>query len=514
MFLVVGDEKQTKFHVRSMDDFRQLGFDWSKLQIVPDGSLDSAVRFEMGPVSPAGSRPSDVFFEPAEPGQNDANEGNNCKDPNAVVQHNVLVAGWVTEDIRWNPYNGAGFEDLSYGSVILDVQFIDRVYGPEGFSSLLDGATLPGSPGDGQVPRVTLAQDGEGITANSFSMSSPFNQQIFAGPLSLHVELNAWHTLPHTSVALRDISSGFFRFSGRGAAPAGWINLPMGATDPGGYQNDPLTTSNFQDQWFQEDPRFPSNDQGGRELGAGDYIVMWGTLYNDSPHGTDYWGQYYHGLGGYLEIHPWDWIGRAVSPRQRRAAYVTSIAVAADGTGQRTVDSDALPPFTDGVPIVSAADFAKLPDLRFTPDPTVVNDSSAETPSGIHIKVDMATAGRCFKTTYVETWAAEGLALSLSLDPPVLDCDKQVQFVVQAVDPSGEGVPGVPVMMDGNEIGKTGEQINETFKSTTTWVTEVGVDGKPRGHFEQTAPTVTLTVTSVGRKPSFMPLPLRVEGGA
>ncbi|WP_336855440.1 hypothetical protein [Sinomonas albida] len=491
MFLVVGDERQVKFHVRDPNDFGLLGFDWGKVQVVPDGTLAAAIRYDMGPFSPPGERTSDVFSLPLEPGTSIANGGNNCKDPSGMIRHNVLVAGWLSQDIEWNPTFGAGYEDINYGGVILDVEFLDRVYGPAGFSTLLNGAVLPGTP-EG-APSVTLAQDGVGITANSFSMSAPFNQQLTATALAVHVELNAWHVNSHTSTSLRNVTDGFYRYSGRGPAPNGWISLPIDATNPGGYQYNPLVVGNFEDQWFQEDPRFPSNDPGGRPLSKGDYVLIWGTLFNDGPHGVDVWGPLYPGLGGYLEIHPWDWIGRAIPPTQRKAAYVASAVVLPDGTGQMAIDVQVGPPFTDAIPIRGVSDLKVLPDERFTKNPGAVKDATTTVPNGIHISVGTDPANKSFKTTYVATWRAQGAPLTLTTDPAVLTCDRPQTFTVRAKDPLGTEVHGVPIIQSGNLIGYTGEPTTETFRSIRQ-VAGTGVDGK-HPLYEQVPPNVVLTVT-------------------
>src|SRR5579871_6847778 len=87
VYLVFGG---MKLWITSPPELFALGFDWSRVQVVPDGTLDAWPRATLGPFGITAA--SDVMFgDPASAGDS----ANNLKDSRAIIMRNILVAGWL-----------------------------------------------------------------------------------------------------------------------------------------------------------------------------------------------------------------------------------------------------------------------------------------------------------------------------------------------------------------------------------------------------------------------------------
>jgi hypothetical protein len=283
VYLVVGD---TKFWITDPVEFADLGFMWAKVRVVPDGALAHLTQKSLS-AGPA-TRPSDIFFDCGE--DYDAFDGKhyfNCHSSSHLVgrfgdpRSNVLVAGWLKR--YYVNAAGHGVEDVFY-DLFLDSRFLERMYGPEGVSNALVGAQYWGNP---RAPLPVPFADGTEVTCNSWTL--PWSA------FEIHGELNAWH---------QSTTGGLWtsHWEGRGPAPAGWVN--------------PLAVD--RDAWFP----FVTHSPDGRYLVTGAYVVMRGVLWQDHGHPpTD-------PFGGWLEMHPVDWVVHALEPSPSARQTVASITAA------------------------------------------------------------------------------------------------------------------------------------------------------------------------------------------
>jgi hypothetical protein len=324
VYLIVGD---TKFWITDGAEFDALGFDWSKVRVVADGSTSG---FKQQLLHAAGAtRPSDVFWD-----RTDGRSGIpafcfwNTKLSAFIVRKDILVAGWL----RGNPggasfpdvaYKANGIEDIHY-DIFLDAVFLDRMYGVDGLSKALVNAAWPGNPAS---PRPI-----------PFAPVPPFVWWILPDKINeLHGELNAWHA--------RGTMGGDPYWGAWGPPPAGWVN-------PSANWASPLPRD--ADAWFPFDPLDPQGtgrplrggtyDANESSLGdGGDYIVMRGTLWQENAHDVDAatataWNQappVNH--NGYGEMHPPDCIVRVGQPNLN--ARIT------------TTNTSPIPPGVTGPPI-------------------------------------------------------------------------------------------------------------------------------------------------------------------
>ena len=154
VYLVVGDKK---FWVESPAEMSVLGFEWGKVRVVSDHSLDHLTERRLN--APPRVRPSEVFFDCGN--DYDSIDGKhyfNCKESACIVHREVLVAGWLVNAAETGPAAAAwvnvqpqGVEDVHY-HLKLDPVFLDRVYGPGGLSRSLETAMCPANP-----PTVPIA---------------------------------------------------------------------------------------------------------------------------------------------------------------------------------------------------------------------------------------------------------------------------------------------------------------------------------------------------------------------
>lgn len=422
-----------KIHIPSATEFEALGLDWAKIQVVPDGALAPLPQTPYGPASPV--KPSDVFFDCSGRFSNnwgyedtyDAIDGRwywNCRAGPSIVRKNVLVAGWLKED----PFiNGDvhGVEDVIFDQFILDPDFIDRMYGPNGLSGALNNALLQGNPQPGtmQLPVLDLSPvDGSRrVTINSFLLPNNNGQ--------LHVETNAWHVQNTPPGPLPSFTR---HFRGRGTAPMLWTVIPMTYSYEEG--NPPQTvTKTDHDIWWAYNPLAPIAEP----LRQGDYVLMRGTLWQDGAHGDaepgtvdDPWDQgYTKNHAGWLELHPVDYIVKlnAPLPGQRRTAFKSARIYPPPGFADETLHI--FPAFDKFYPAFacSTLDAKKaqvhkvqrideLIDGRFT-DMATVPTYQVEN-NRDHVKVSIGvtpvlptTPIARFKGTFVVTWEIPGPAV-------------------------------------------------------------------------------------------------------
>jgi hypothetical protein len=327
LYLVVGD---SKFHIPPEEFFGSLGFKPEKVQLVAPGTLS---RFIDKPLRPApATRPSDVFFDCQGPDVL-GNLFYNCQDSHSILQRDIVVAGWLSARVENEPDSPSvnvannGIEDIHY-NLRLDPVFVDRMYGPDGISLRLDGKAFPGNPPEKATPVPFAAgpplQPG-GPNTNTFnSWTLPGNGE----NEDIHGELNVWHTRNTADIFHKAIV-------GRGPAPAGWRNLTLGTGDT--------------DAWFAFDPLNP--DGGPRPLQAGEYVIMRGTLWEDSTHGEvdALWDLGRTRNHGWLEMHPPDWVVRVRQPHPN--AHITRYRewvraeLASGATAQFDARANPGPPF-------------------------------------------------------------------------------------------------------------------------------------------------------------------------
>ena len=213
-YLAYGD---TAFRIMSNVDFANLGLRTDAVETVPDHTLDRLKKVDLG----AGPlmKPSEVFFYP---GADPVDHGS--KDARGKVSDHVLIAGWLKDAPFWNYAGQPWVEDVHYYPV-LDVDFIERLYGPDGISTKLRAAMLPGLPADGNFAGITPLPFGDrspaadGVryaSAGAFALAKsdddwePPDQSL--RHVALRVELNCWHVYDRTGTFGR---TGFYKIAGR-----------------------------------------------------------------------------------------------------------------------------------------------------------------------------------------------------------------------------------------------------------------------------------------------------------
>ena len=379
VFLAYGD---TKFHITSPDQMTALGLRWDAVEVVLDNSLDDLRRVELG-AGPA-VKPSQVF--PVQT-PNDYVPGE--KPISSIVRNDILVSGFLTSEPNWNyPNGGQPFvEDVLY-YLVLDVNFIDALYGPNGLSTALLDAHLPGylNPGDNRIPPALpfgdLPADANGnrfATVGGFilpSRNETTDQVTPGGGLcfpTLHMELNCWHVTQELGT-VRDIS-GVYRTEARGPAPAGWINVhedkvvgPITIATTTFLPFLPVQWSGVvTDCWWPFNPNNP--DGTGGDLKAYDNVLVCGTLFQDIAHDLNSaWDQKWAGDGGWLEIHPIDWMCRFQPPPATRTVHTIGLS-----TKTKYSDSGIMRPLPwNGTPVANQVPLgppAEIIDSRFTGGP-------------------------------------------------------------------------------------------------------------------------------------------------
>jgi hypothetical protein len=237
-------------------------------------------------------------------------EGDNTKEDgrakSQVIAKGVVLAGWLFEGDPATPYRNDGSEgqqiraneseDYHY-DFWLDNEFVSRNYGTPINLEPVRSAVVKGArsrlvdlrPG-WEFP---LLNDGR-INAASFT---------WPGSALFTAELNAWH------------------IADRGVPPAGWAGREPTEPDKDG------------NAWpFR--PRRPLGvDPDDPELATGEYVIVSGTLWQDTMHAGDdeigrfrrCWDDHFPGHGGWLELHPVDSVRRVDPPHPRIHAELVSV---------------------------------------------------------------------------------------------------------------------------------------------------------------------------------------------
>jgi hypothetical protein len=334
IYLILGN---TKFWITDPTEFGTLGFDWSKVRILVDGTLAGYTQ-QLLHATPA-TRPSDVFFDCGDVRNAPPWFGTfygNCKPSTSIVRKDVLIAGWirptsVDPSAPFVNYTGPGqsgiqgLEDIHY-NLWLDAVFIDRMYGLNGLSTALSNAVWPGDQPDGSPGPTTIPFATEPSVTPGGPMGASYNSFILPmNGVDVHGELNTWHvndTNPNTFFTVH--------WRGRGQQPASWVN--------------PLSQDN--DAWFPFNPLDP--EALGHSLTTNDYILMRGTLWQENSHGigANPWSSAPTiGHDGATEMHPPDWIVRTQEPGPNARITVGRAAPASqDVTGPQINASFSITP--------------------------------------------------------------------------------------------------------------------------------------------------------------------------
>lgn len=321
-------------------------------------------------------RPSDVFVD----------NSDNTKPDNhmetSIAARGVTLAGWLASPGRndgTSPRPTAS-EDWHY-DLFLDPDFIERNYAGGGIAvEPVKSAALPGHV----VPMIRgSATPIPLLSTNSAAPTSKPTAAAFtlAGMSHFVAELNAWHN-----------------WSGaRGPRPSGWMDDP-----------DPVK---YPDNAWPFDPRKGTGNAGGSDLQAGDYVIVSGTLWQDSSHTvggavTDVdrvrkcFDDRFKGHGGYLEIHPLDAV-RRVDPPSPRKHVVGMSACYPDRPDFDAAITHPQPPPGD----TYALKFDVIVDDRFTTSNAVraeVVDNSCPVPR-LRVTANVPGTGS-FNATYILWW--------------------------------------------------------------------------------------------------------------
>jgi hypothetical protein len=315
-------------------------------------------------------------------------EGDNSKPDgramSAIVARGVVLAGWVHKDMPMRNDGGPGVrpgesEDYHY-DLWLDNDFIVRNYTVG--STVLEpvaSAVIPGNPVPlfapfrPPVPRIPLVSSGI-INAATFTIP---------GSELLTAELNAWHK------------------ADRGAKPDGWVDDPDQQNYPG-------------NAWSFHPWRPLGVEEGGADLQASDYVIISGTLWEDTSHpgggdpndvGAQFrgcWDDKLRGHGGWLEIHPVDSIRVLRGPDRPAVRKHVVMRAACDPVRSRY--DEWLAPIEPPPTPNSALKFETLIDGRFTS--TNVDHSAVvepTCPTMLHARAAVGPGGM-FKASYVLWW--------------------------------------------------------------------------------------------------------------
>jgi hypothetical protein len=377
-----------KLWIESIDDFNALGLNLTKVRVVPRAVVEKlpAEPFSLPPTV----KPSDVHI-----GSNvDAGQ----KDVRSLIGRDILVAGWLLQPqgtrsvnggIAGNMGNGWGVEDIVYDNLLLDIGFLEAMYGWEGLSSNLRPAMLPGNP----LPPGVRLPFLDGFIVNSFSLPGDDRPPQH---LEIHVELNCWHE--ETRLGNWRTVVERYKIEGMGPHPDGWVQQ--------------WWHSDFTDCWWPFPPLNP--DARERDLEQGDYVLVRGALWQDGAHGSEpLWNSgRTRGQAGWLEIHPVDYMRRIPAPGLAKSGATESYA-----GGEGRVESHELPPESaSGVPLQVAAHESWM-DGRFSGAAFAV---PTVTDLGDRVRIDSPVnssgADIRFKAGHLITWGLPAPAVCSS-DP-------------------------------------------------------------------------------------------------
>ena len=343
----------------------QIGIQIRKISLdstLPSNQRETNIYARFAAVGPTGDpivakvEPSTVF--------DDGWNSKNSRDPGlwqahakqSIVARKVTLAGWLAKDFP-HRNNGGIFversdqsEDWQY-TIWLDPDFIERTYGGQQSAQPLAGTILPGNPTSCIIAMLNDCYPGGlldtryPIEANDIPLlSQAVVPDVGTFLLTNHhdftVELNAWHR------------------SRRGAPPAGWVGDP-----------DPA----YADNAWPFPPKLPFDDGSGRQLNEGDYVIVSGTLWQDSGHRPssgepdfdqrDCWFRSFPGQDGWLEIHPADMVRRVAAPKVRKHTQVVALCAPPNQTKSVTMDLVPFEPYDPSKPQLKWREYV---DPRFS----------------------------------------------------------------------------------------------------------------------------------------------------
>lgn len=368
--------------------------------------------------------PSAVFFDCNLSHGGVGNWNHTCKNGSSIVARDVALEGWLRGPSP-NYFGGNNdpiwVEDWHY-DFGPDPDFIEQMYGPNGaFSALGDNSLAsavivgnpPGTIADG-IRMSDLSATGQpiGITVNSFLQpdNRPDATDVTDNTAVMKAELNAWHSMDQDSPRC-GAWLGFCRhWIGRGPPPsAAWIALPQSAY-PAGV--DATAASNA---YWAYDPRLL---QQGTPLGAGEYVRMVGTLWQDADHaGVTRWYNVRPAFGGWMEIHPPDWIVRVNPPAVPKSLRVVELVT---GSAAHVVDSRTLTPADTPQPGQVLRCRERI-DGRFTWPASVVQHTATVSATDVTVQTTVravSAAGAStsqpgrFKAAYILWWEAGAVETS------------------------------------------------------------------------------------------------------
>jgi hypothetical protein len=318
---------------------------------------------------------SDVFDDTKEGSKGHGTTIRNWAE-HSIVARGIVVAGWLASDPVLNP-GSAGAEDEDedfHWDLWLDHDFIVRNYGKMPLDPIT-GATIPGHGRQEISPGTPISFAGsDSIGAHWFNTMTT---------AQLWTELNAYHERT------------------RGPRPAGWV------ADPTGRKNA-----------WPFDPYHPIDVPPGEQLKAGDYVIVSGTLWEDSGHlhcdrgdvacATDPVHQFaecvegvFPGHEGWLEIHPVDSIRRAESPFPRRHVEARSVC-----NPERSAINEFIPPLPPPPEYGDRAElkFQALVDTRFTSSNASHSEKiEPDCVTALHVTL-LAGQGGTARVVYILWW--------------------------------------------------------------------------------------------------------------
>jgi hypothetical protein len=338
----------------------------------------------------ANPRPSEVFVDSSD------NTKDDDRMEKAIVAQGVTLAGWLTGSPDEGPGRNDGTsagttasEDWHY-HIYLDPDFIDRNYGTSYPVEPIQSASLPGNVVPliaGAATPIPLVPAGTKPSAATFLLSG---SGIFG------VELNAWHE------------------SARGPKPSGWV------ADPDQFHHS--------DNAWPYNPSKGSNDPNGPDLQSGDYVIVSGTLWQDTAHTAGNadplhkcMDSRFKGHGGWLELHPVDTVRRVEGPPMRK--HVIGLArCGPDAQTLTTTLKHPLPPPDKNAQLM----FQVIVDSRFTSSGATHSESVNTTcePPMFSATID-ATPNGNYNAAYITWWQETssprtGTAICLPAINPVL----------------------------------------------------------------------------------------------
>jgi hypothetical protein len=361
------------------------------VDLVPYPSLD-CIDFPLTPLCMQNRsyplQPSEVFIDSTD----NTKEDNRMHD--SIVAYGVVLAGWLTERYFRNDGGESSHrtnesEDWHF-DLVLDNDFIVRNYGKVALEPITS-AKMPGNV-------VPLFEFGRGPVLPIQLVSGPVTASTFLmpGKNTFVVELNAWHV------------------ADRGQKPDGWVDDPD--------MTNPDMTNHSGNAWpfnpmrplgiNSTDPDLKRADPALKQVG--DYVIVSGTLWEDTGHTRDpqdqedflhkCFDEHFVGHGGWLEIHPVDSVRKVDPPLIRRHVDMRSACDPQVPNFDDFIDAGFL---LAGDDTTSVLRFEVIVDDRFTStdSTTVVHNERVEEdcPTKLHVTAKVGPR-KTFKATYILWW--------------------------------------------------------------------------------------------------------------